>query len=105
MNRDGIRRMREDLTDADGGEPGDTDAVYDTIGTPDIHITTAVDVRPVLERKRAAMAAHASQISEDSWFLRLPPDAFARAFGTEWYIRTRPSFAGSLPEERETQIV
>ena len=31
------------------------------------------------------MAAHASQISETSFFLAMPPDLFAAAFGTEWY--------------------
>ena len=31
------------------------------------------------------MAAHASQIAENSFFLALPPAAFAAAFGTEWY--------------------
>lgn len=105
MNRDGIRRMREDSSAADAGEPGDTDAVYDTIGTPDDEITTALDVTAVLDRKRAAMAAHSSQISEESWFLRLPPDAFARAFGTEWYVRTRPPFTGKLPEDREKWLL
>ncbi len=105
MNRDGIRRMRDDLRDADGGEPDGTDAVYDTIGTLDAEITSAVDVTAVLDRKRAAMAAHPSQISEESWFLRLPPDAFARAFGTEWYVRTRPPFTGTLPEDREKWLL
>jgi LmbE family N-acetylglucosaminyl deacetylase len=50
-------------------------------------ITTTVDVRAWLDRKRAAMAAHASQIGDDSFFLQMPPDAFAAAFGQEWFIR------------------
>jgi hypothetical protein len=33
------------------------------------------------------MRAHASQISEQSFFLALPDDAFEVAFGTEWFIR------------------
>jgi hypothetical protein len=32
------------------------------------------------------MMAHRSQIAADSFFLQLPPEAFAGAFGTEWYI-------------------
>ena len=44
-------------------------------------ITTTVDVREFVDAKRAAMAAHASQIAEDSFFLQLPPPTFRRAFG------------------------
>jgi hypothetical protein len=33
------------------------------------------------------MRAHASQISEQSFFLSLPDEAFAMAFGTEFFIR------------------
>ena len=36
-------------------------------------ITTTIDIRPVLERKREALFAHASQI-QDSWFSKLPPE-------------------------------
>ena len=39
-------------------------------------ITAAVDVTPYLEYKRRAMRAHASQISEASFFLALPEEAF-----------------------------
>ncbi|MDQ4070494.1 MAG: GlcNAc-PI de-N-acetylase, partial [Actinomycetota bacterium] len=34
-----------------------------------------------------AMAAHASQISETSFFLSMPPEMFEIGFGTEWFIR------------------
>ena len=57
------------------------------LGVPEARITTFVDVTDVIERKRAAMVAHASQITEESFFLQLPPDLFRRAFGTEWFIR------------------
>ena len=43
--------------------------------------------RDYVERKRAAMAAHASQIPADSFFLPLPLEAFREAFGYEWFIR------------------
>jgi hypothetical protein len=33
------------------------------------------------------MAAHASQIPADSFFLALDPDQFRAAFGQEWFIR------------------
>ena len=57
------------------------------LGVADALITTRVDVSSVLERKQAAMAAHASQIPAESFFLSLSPDKFRAAFGTEWYIR------------------
>ncbi|MEC9395863.1 MAG: PIG-L family deacetylase [Actinomycetota bacterium] len=57
-----------------------------TYGMPDADITHGVDVRSVLDRKRAAMRAHASQIPEDSFFLAMPDEAFALAFGREWYV-------------------
>ena len=46
-----------------------------------------------VDAKRAAMAAHASQITEESFFLQLPGDAFAAAFGQEWFIRRGPERA------------
>ena len=57
------------------------------LGTPAADITHAVDVTSVMGEKRAAMIAHASQITEDSIFLKLPDDAFAQAFGQEWYVQ------------------
>ena len=101
MNRDRIIEMRGSLRGEDGKDEGPTDAVYETLGTPDEQITTAVDVTSVLDQKRAAMAAHASQIGPDSWFFRLPPKAFEAAFGTEWYVRTSPAFDGSIPNDRD----
>jgi LmbE family N-acetylglucosaminyl deacetylase len=63
------------------------------LGIPGTRITTRVDVTPFLTRKRAAMAAHQSQISEEAFFLAMPDDVFARTFGIEWYERldSRPS--------------
>ncbi len=33
------------------------------------------------------MRCHASQISPDDFFLKMPDDQFLTAFGTEWFIR------------------
>jgi LmbE family N-acetylglucosaminyl deacetylase len=57
------------------------------LGVDESRITTTVDVSSVIDRKRAAMAAHATQIPDESFFLRLGPDEFLRTFGLEWYIR------------------
>ena len=76
----------------------------DNLGVPEERITTAVDVTAFLDRKRRAMEAHASQISETSFFLSMPPEAFEAVWGTEWYIRvgaevTRPYEDSLLPEQ------
>ena len=63
------------------------DAETFDLGVPDARITTTVDVGAALDRKQAAMAAHPSQIPQESFFLALPPDAFRLVFGTEWFIR------------------
>ena len=56
------------------------------LGTPDARITTEVDVGPWLARKRAAMAAHRSQIGADSFFLNTPEELAASLFATEQFI-------------------
>lgn len=86
-NRDDVRKALLEARDAGLPIPGDLDPdALDAFGVPEELLTTAVDVGPWLERKRASMAAHASQITESSFFLAMPPDQFARAFGTEWFI-------------------
>jgi LmbE family N-acetylglucosaminyl deacetylase len=69
------------------------------LGTPSERITTTVDVRPYLGLKRRAMAAHASQIAETSFFLALPPDLFTAVWGQEWFVRR-----GAPPGTRETSL-
>src|SRR5579871_867720 len=56
------------------------------MGVPAGRITTRVDVSAYIGVKRAALAAHASQVPADSWFLKAPPDEFERMFGTEVFI-------------------
>jgi len=55
-------------------------------GSPEALITHAVDVSTAIDTKRAAMAAHRSQIGPDSFFFKMPPEVFTAAFGTEWFI-------------------
>jgi len=61
-------------------------------------ITTSVDTVGVSDRKRAALAAHASQLSE-SWWVRFPSDAFADVFGVETFIRARDRSGAPVPED------
>ena len=78
-----MRRMAE--TNPDAPAPPVDDIVE--LGMPGHLITTVVDVRDHLDAKRKAMAAHASQISETSFFLAMPDDAFTATWGQEWFIR------------------
>jgi LmbE family N-acetylglucosaminyl deacetylase len=80
------------------GEGPDAEPGF-TLGVPAARITTRVDVRPFLDVKRKAMAAHASQISETSFFLAMPPEAFEAAWGTEWYM-----LRGAPPGTSETDL-
>lgn len=61
------------------------------LGVSSVEVTTTVDVRAVLSAKRAAMAAHASQIPETHDVMRLPTGAFAAVYGFEWYVRRGPA--------------
>jgi LmbE family N-acetylglucosaminyl deacetylase len=61
-----------------------------TIGVPSVLVTTMVDVRPCLDAKRAAIAAHASQVPETSSPMTMPAATFADVYGYEWYVRTGP---------------
>ena len=69
---------------------GDLGLVRSHIGVPSVEVDATIDVRAVLDVKRAAMAAHASQIPESTSALRLPTHHFADVYGWEWYVRTGP---------------
>lgn len=60
-------------------------------------ITTNVDIRDVLERKRAALLSHASQI-RDSWFSKVPADIGTEVFGRESFIRAMDRTGAPVPE-------
>jgi LmbE family N-acetylglucosaminyl deacetylase len=66
-------------------------------GVDDSLITTIIDVTGYIAQKRAALAAHASQL-EGSFFERFPDEAFVRAFGVESYIRDYDGTGAQLPE-------
>lgn len=107
MNRDHIRRaigaaIEAGAADDDLRERHATlDDDHEPFGTPERELTHALDVRAMLDRKREAMEAHASQIGPDSFFIAMDDERFADAFGTEWYIahgavRVGPPFAADL---------
>jgi LmbE family N-acetylglucosaminyl deacetylase len=63
----------------------------------ELRIQTTVDVQPFAATKRAALAAHASQL-EGSFFTKFPPDVFDLAFGQENFIRVSDTTGSPLPE-------
>jgi LmbE family N-acetylglucosaminyl deacetylase len=82
-NEDGLsddfrQRMEEDVERADDGGPN--------FGEPEANLTHGIDVRDFVELKHRCMRAHASQIDDESFFMQFPPEVFADAFGTEWYM-------------------
>jgi len=98
--RDGMRELFAHADANNLPRPELPDFQEDVFGKPLSDITAAVDVSQYLEHKRRAMQAHASQISDESFFLAMPPFAFSLAFGTEWFIR-----AGEGPGITETDLM
>jgi LmbE family N-acetylglucosaminyl deacetylase len=100
INRDHIERARQRFAWAGPDAQDDQPDQDPDFGKPESVITAAVDVSPWVGAKRRAMRAHASQISDQSFFLALPDDAFRYTFGTEWFIRD-----GQGPGITETDLL
>lgn len=85
-NRDHLRAM---LSAFAGGEVEGSPPIerLESMGMNEHELTHRVEVGEFLETKRAAMRAHASQISEQSFFLTMPDEIFAMSFGIEWFAR------------------
>ena len=77
------------VTETWHGHPG-------SYGHATVEIDLVVDVRAHIAAKRAAFAAHASQLPEHSETMRLGAEAFAAVYGIEWFNRVGP--AGPLDE-------
>jgi LmbE family N-acetylglucosaminyl deacetylase len=88
-----LRAQGADIPDADPLTPDEQRRIEES----ERRISTNIDIRPVLERKRAALLAHASQISE-SWFTKIPPELGERVFGRESFIRARDTTGAPVPE-------
>lgn len=98
MNRDAMAAFADEV----GGDDFDPDGPSDDgnpFGTPAAELHYTVDVTPYLARKRAALACHASQISDAGQMLQMPDNVFTLAFSTEYFIEpARP------PERHGTWI-
>jgi LmbE family N-acetylglucosaminyl deacetylase len=97
INRDYLRDLARWAADSGLVLPEGGPEDFDTMGEPGDRMTTEIDVSPWIERKREAMRAHASQISETSFFLSLSDEAFLAVWGREWYIRVRPPVPAGRP--------
>jgi LmbE family N-acetylglucosaminyl deacetylase len=87
MNRDLIGELRaaRDAAENPDADIDTPDIDPESFGTPMAQIAYRVDVTSVIERKRAAMVAHRSQIGPESFFLAMRDDEFIAAFGSEWF--------------------
>ena len=93
MNRDRVRQRmhaareaglmkEEDFWDVDG--PADDGNPF---GSLESEISLMVDVRAWAARKKESVTCHASQVTDSSFFLSMPDEAFVESFGWEWFIR------------------
>ncbi|HWE70553.1 MAG TPA: PIG-L family deacetylase [Acidimicrobiales bacterium] len=108
QDRGFIQSMWDHAAEVGNGEWSPPESVEDrmeTMGEPSSRITTEIDVTKWIDAKREAMRAHATQISEDSFFLAMPPEVFELVWGREWYIRIRPEAANPFPGPREASLL
>jgi LmbE family N-acetylglucosaminyl deacetylase len=92
-----LRDLGEEVPDEDSVDSA-TLEMRELMARTEERITTTVDIRPVLPRKRDALFTHASQISE-SWFSRIPQDIAEAAFGRESFIRVSDTTGAPVPED------
>jgi LmbE family N-acetylglucosaminyl deacetylase len=83
MNRDHVEELMAAAVEA--GEDVGEDIDPNSFGTASADITFGIDVSSAVDLKKAAIVAHRSQVGPDSFFLAMPDEAFAQAFGLEWF--------------------
>ncbi len=101
-------RVREALAaargDVEAAPPSEDDLLqqrrFVALARPDEEVTTIVDVRSVLDRKLAALAAHASQMRGGGW-TDAPREIVEQFLGWETFVRVDPP---PMPGERETDL-
>jgi LmbE family N-acetylglucosaminyl deacetylase len=91
MNRDAMRRLSQAAQEAGvpAEESFDPDQPMDDgnpLGSPEAEIHWRVDVGRWLDRRRAALRAHASQTTDVGMMLAMPEEVFAVFFGHEHFI-------------------
>lgn len=97
--RSEARRIAE-LAKTAGMKPpfGDTDPDSLEFITPDDWVTTAVNCRDQLGRKRQALAAHRSQLTEEFAMLSVPEEVLREHFPSEFFQLVVSRVPTGLPE-------
>jgi len=66
---------------------------------PERPITTQVDITHWMDRRDAALRAHATQIDPDGWFFAIPNDVQAKVWPTDDFELARSLVDTNLPED------
>ena len=74
----------------DAALAGDLGLAGSLIGSASVEVDLTVDVHRHAATKRAAMAAHVSQLPEHAPVFGLDDAGFAEVYGWEWYLRRGP---------------
>jgi mycothiol conjugate amidase Mca len=97
--RSEVRRVAEMAREAGIKPPfGDADPETLEFVTPDEWVTTTVNCRDQLSRKREALLAHRSQLTEDFALLSVPEEVMREHFPSEHFQLVLSRVPTSLPE-------
>jgi N-acetyl-1-D-myo-inositol-2-amino-2-deoxy-alpha-D-glucopyranoside deacetylase len=90
-SREGFRRQVELLREHGESIPWVKDDFnFDEYGVPNAEITAHVDVSSLVSLKREALRVHRTQVTQDSFYFRLPDGILSQAAGTEYFVRVFP---------------
>jgi N-acetyl-1-D-myo-inositol-2-amino-2-deoxy-alpha-D-glucopyranoside deacetylase len=101
--REGLRALREagDTTTFEGMDP---DGPLPPFVTSDENLAAAVDAQAYVDRKMAALAAHATQITTDGPFFALSNNVGTTAWGIEYYRIAKGERGPVGPDGLETDL-
>ncbi len=101
--RASLRALREagDTTSFEGMDP---DGPLPPFITPDEYLSAAVDGVEYLERKMAALKAHASQITVDGPFFALSNNSGTSVWGTEFFRIAKGALGPANGDGHETDL-
>jgi LmbE family N-acetylglucosaminyl deacetylase len=95
--RSHFERMRDLLAEAGIAMDEEEESTEDEIGMPDEVVTAAVDILSYLPAKRAALAAHRTQMGPESLFMRMPESIWRQVWAAEYFRQVFPEPAASHP--------
>lgn len=97
--RSRFERFRAAIAAAGLGGPEGDDEEWGSMATADELVTTTVDVAAYLDVKRAALAAHRTQMGADGWFLQIPEPIWRATWGVESFRLIEHRVGGGSPPE------